>query len=107
MDVCVNAAGVTAYRDLMAVVKIMAFTFALACATAAAQGLDGEQFPPDQIKKGAGIFAQNCAPCHGARMADPQAAFDLRKFPPDQKSRFVTSIMKRSEERRVGKECRL
>jgi len=25
-------------------------------------------------------------------MADPQAAFDLRKFPPDQKSRFVNAV---------------
>ena len=72
----------------------MAFTFALACATAVAQSPQGEQFLPDQIKIGAGIFAQNCSPCHGARMADPNAAFDLRKFPQGQKSRFFTSVTK-------------
>jgi mono/diheme cytochrome c family protein len=27
-------------------------------------------------------------------MADPQGAFDLRTFPPDQKSRFITSVTK-------------
>src|SRR5262245_17091370 len=57
-------------------------------------GQDGEKFTEDQIKKGAAIYAQNCAPCHGPRMRDPDAAFDLRKFPSDAKGRFVTSIMK-------------
>jgi mono/diheme cytochrome c family protein len=57
-------------------------------------GQDAEKFPEEQIKKGAAIYAQNCAPCHGPRMRDPDAAFDLRKFPPDAKGRFVTSIMK-------------
>ena len=52
------------------------------------------QFPEEQVRKGSAIYSQNCAPCHGARLLDPQAAFDLRKFPPDQKSRFVTSIVK-------------
>src|SRR5713226_9399114 len=52
------------------------------------------QFPPEQIKKGADIYAQNCSGCHGAHMADPQAAFNLRQFPPDQKSRFVNSVTK-------------
>ena len=72
----------------------MGFTFALVCAAAAAKSLEGQEFLPDQIKKGAGIFAQNCSPCHGARMADPNAAFDLRRFPQDQKSRFVNSVTK-------------
>jgi mono/diheme cytochrome c family protein len=51
-----------------------------------------EEFPAERIKAGAGIFAQNCAPCHGPRMADPQGAFDLHNFPPDQKERFVRSV---------------
>ena len=78
----------------MTVEKIVVFAFALACAAAAAESPDRRQFPLEQIKNGAAIFAQNCSPCHGARMADPQAAFDLRKFPPDQKSRFVNSVTK-------------
>ncbi len=49
---------------------------------------------PDLIRKGAGIFSQNCSACHGAHMADPQGAFDLRTFPHDQKSRFVNSVTK-------------
>ncbi len=49
---------------------------------------------PEQIKKGSAAYAQNCSPCHGPRMLDPQGAFDLRMFPQDQKSRFVTSVSK-------------
>ena len=78
----------------MTVEKVMVFTFAVAFMAAAAQSSEAQEFLPDQIKKGAGIFAQNCSPCHGARMADPNAAFDLSKFPRDQKSRFVTSVTK-------------
>ena len=55
---------------------------------------NGEKFSADQVTKGSAVYAQNCAPCHGPRMRDPDAAFDLRKFPPDQKSRFVTSVTK-------------
>ena len=44
--------------------------------------------------QGSGMYAQNCAPCHGPRMRDPDGAFDLRTFPRDQKSRFLTSVMK-------------
>jgi mono/diheme cytochrome c family protein len=51
-----------------------------------------ETFPPERIKQGATIYSQNCAPCHGPRLADPQGAFDLRTFPPDQKSRFLNSV---------------
>ena len=51
-------------------------------------------FEPEQISKGAAIFARNCAPCHGPRMVDPQSAFDLRKFPPDEKTRFVNVLMR-------------
>jgi mono/diheme cytochrome c family protein len=70
--------------------KAAALALALVWTAAAAQ----EQFPPEQIRKGADIYAQNCAPCHGARMLDPDSAFDLRTFPPDAKSRFVNSVTK-------------
>ena len=51
-----------------------------------------ESFAPETIKQGATIYSQNCGPCHGPRMADPQGAFDLRTFPADQKSRFLNSV---------------
>lgn len=49
-------------------------------------------FSKEQVADGAEIYAVNCAPCHGARMQDPGAAFNLRKFPPDQRERFVNSV---------------
>jgi mono/diheme cytochrome c family protein len=69
---------------------LLGCALALACAGAGAQ----ENFPPEQIKQGTGIYSQNCGPCHGPHMADPQGAFDLRTFPPDQKSRFLNSVGK-------------
>jgi mono/diheme cytochrome c family protein len=66
---------------------------ALYGASVAAQGTDG-RFEPELISKGSALFARNCAPCHGPRMVDPQSAFDLRKFPPDEKTRFVNVLMR-------------
>jgi len=57
-----------------------------------AAGTHAEEFPPERIAAGAAIFARNCSPCHGAGMRDPDAAFDLRQFPPDQHERFVNSV---------------
>jgi mono/diheme cytochrome c family protein len=66
------------------------FGDALLLAQAAAQ--EGPTFPPQQIKDGAEIYAVNCSPCHGSRMQDAGSAFNLRKFPPDQRERFVNSV---------------
>ena len=61
----------------------------LACMTAPTQAQDPA---PDQIRKGAEIYAINCSPCHGPRMLGSESAFDLRKFPPDQHERFLNSV---------------
>ena len=53
-----------------------------------------EHFAPERIRTGASIYAQNCAPCHGPNMKNPEVPVDLRKFPSDQKSRFLTSVAK-------------
>ena len=45
-----------------------------------------------QIKAGAELYATNCSPCHGVRLDGTEMAFDLRKFPPGQRERFVTSV---------------
>ena len=47
---------------------------------------------PGQIKAGAELYATNCSPCHGVRLDGTEMAFDLRKFPSDQRERFVTSV---------------
>jgi mono/diheme cytochrome c family protein len=59
----------------------------LICGSALAQAPE-----PQQIQRGAAIYERNCSPCHGARMQDPQGAFDLRKFPRDEHDRFITSV---------------
>ena len=73
----------------------MHFAFALAggvVASALAATPETSTFTSQQIRTGASLFARNCSPCHGARMADPQGAFDLRGFPHDQHDRFVASV---------------
>ncbi len=60
---------------------------AMLTASAAAQ-----EASPEQVRRGADIFERNCSPCHGPRMQDPESAFDLRKFPPNQHDRFVNSV---------------
>jgi mono/diheme cytochrome c family protein len=70
----------------------LGWALVFACATASAQTPKPQKFPAKQIRAGAEIFARNCSPCHGAHMADPEGAFDLRTFPHDQHSRFVNSV---------------
>lgn len=74
--------------------RIIAVGCVLALFGAGTAAQSPEQFPPEQIKKGAEIFARHCSACHGARMSDPLAAFDLRRFSRDQKSRFVNAVRK-------------
>jgi mono/diheme cytochrome c family protein len=71
-------------------VTLAVLGLALSCASAGAQG---PQFPPEQVARGAQLFALNCATCHGTRMRNPQWAIDLHTFPRDAKARFVDSVM--------------
>ncbi len=50
-----------------------------------------ETFSAEQIKRGAETFSTFCTPCHGERMSNADL-FDLKKFPPDQRSRFINSV---------------
>src|SRR5262245_18247669 len=64
---------------------------AFVCARAAAQ--DGDRhFAPEQIGKGAALFAHHCAPSHGTHMRNPQWAINLRDFPRNAHARFVDSV---------------
>ena len=67
---------------------------AMACVAALGEARPAESFAPAQIRTGSAIYAQNCAPCHGPQMKNPEVAFDLRKMTADQKERFVTSVVK-------------
>jgi mono/diheme cytochrome c family protein len=78
------------YED-MKVFSIVSLTLGLAYASAQAQEAE-PQFPADQIKKGAALFARHCATCHGTRMRNPQWAINLRAFPRNAQARFVDSV---------------
>ena len=50
-------------------------------------------FDPAQVARGAKLYAQNCAVCHGPKMVEDSGGFfDLRTFPRGQRSRFVNSV---------------
>lgn len=66
--------------------------FALVCMSAGAQGPEGKPFAPEQVKKGAGLYADNCSTCHGPRLANPEWAIDLRRFPREDHARFVDTV---------------
>lgn len=69
---------------------VVSLLLPLSCVLAWAQ--EKPTFPKEQVEAGAEIYSVNCSPCHGARMQDPGSAFNLRKFPHDQRERFVTSV---------------
>ncbi|MDB5411498.1 MAG: cytochrome c55X [Rhodospirillales bacterium] len=47
----------------------------------------------DAASRGAGLYGQFCAQCHGADMEGPvNGAFALRKFPHDDAARFTASV---------------
>lgn len=48
---------------------------------------------PEQVEAGSRLYAQNCSVCHGPRMVESGGGFfDLRTFPPGQRSRFFNSV---------------
>lgn len=53
-----------------------------------------QNFSAEQVKFGAETYARHCSACHGARMKNPEGAYDLPTFPKDQKSRFLYSVSK-------------
>ena len=62
------------------------------CGTAAFAQDGPQSFAPEAVKAGAELYQTNCSPCHGVRLNGSEMAFDLRKFPPGQRERFVTSV---------------
>lgn len=50
-------------------------------------------FEAAQVARGAKLYAQHCAVCHGPKMVEDSGGFfDLRTFPHGQRSRFVNSV---------------
>jgi len=54
---------------------------------AAASAQDGAQ-----IAAGADVYRDKCAECHGERLVNPGASFDLRKLRADERPRFDKSV---------------
>jgi cytochrome c6 len=46
-----------------------------------------------QIDAGAEVYQSKCAECHGERLVNTGAAFDLRKLHADERARFNKSVM--------------
>lgn len=55
---------------------------------------DPSSADPQMVAGGQRMYRDYCQRCHGMNMVSPGGAFfDLRKFPVDQKSRFVNSVV--------------
>ncbi|HMH17474.1 MAG TPA: cytochrome c [Burkholderiales bacterium] len=67
--------------------RLFGLGLALACASAVAQPL-----APELVRKGAELYETNCQTCHGPRLANPEWAKDLRKFPREDHARFVDTV---------------
>ena len=63
------------------------------CLTSGLAHAQTPAFPPEQIAAGAKLYADNCSVCHGVKMVEQGGGFfDLRTFPPAQRSRFFNSV---------------
>jgi cytochrome c55X len=72
---------------------------AAACRFAAAEeavqtaAVHPEQADAEMVAKGNALYARYCAHCHGLNMVNPGTiAYDLRRFPHDDKTRFVNAV---------------
>jgi mono/diheme cytochrome c family protein len=46
----------------------------------------------DEVDEGRSLYNELCVTCHGRDMLNPGLAFDLRKFPKNEKPRFFNSV---------------
>jgi mono/diheme cytochrome c family protein len=52
-----------------------------------------DPFPPELVRQGQRLYQQFCLYCHGPNMVNAGAnAYDLRRFPRDQRERFDTAV---------------
>lgn len=72
--------------------RLLGLGLALACANAVAQDPGAKPFAPELVRKGAALYETHCQTCHGPRLANPEWAKDLRKFPREDHARFVDTV---------------
>ena len=74
--------------------KLAALLFAALGAATPGRAQDAnEAFAPEQVSRGAKLYAQNCEVCHGPKMVETGGGFfDLRTFPKHQRTRFFNSV---------------
>ena len=72
--------------------KAITFALMIVGASGVAQDAGVKPFAPEQIKKGAALYASYCESCHGVRMIGPPWAIDLKTFPRDKPARFVDAV---------------
>ena len=78
---------------LAVAVRAAALTAALGAAGGAHAQDAAQTFTPSQVANGAGLYAKNCAVCHGPKMVEESGGFfDLRTFPHKQRARFFNSV---------------
>ena len=52
-----------------------------------------ESFTQDQVDQGQALYNRTCVHCHGRNMVNSgTTVYDLRRFPQDDKERFVSSV---------------
>jgi mono/diheme cytochrome c family protein len=74
--------------------KFTSIFLGLTLAAVLQQPAQAQNFPPEQFKLGSDTYARHCSACHGARMKNPEGAFDLPTFPKGEKDRFIRSVAK-------------
>jgi mono/diheme cytochrome c family protein len=73
--------------------RIVRSILLLACLLLPSAGRAAEP-TPEQIEEGVSIYEDFCAMCHGRDLINPGGlAFDLRKFPKDDFTRFRNSVL--------------
>jgi mono/diheme cytochrome c family protein len=83
-------------RILMSILALSASIALLAPAQAQDALPSGErpaEFTKENIEKGRAMYKQMCLRCHGPEMVGNNNAYDLRKFPLDDKARFFNSVL--------------
>ena len=72
---------------------VLGFCLVRASAPFAADQQPGADPSPELASQGKALYGQLCRNCHGVNMVNAgTSSFDLRKFPRDDRTRFIDSV---------------